>query len=242
VVVLLTSFAAGAAWLSLGPIVQAGGRPTGLPALYSLLAPLPGYSGLRGPARFASIFLVVLGVLAALGVDALTHRRALRQATAGIAICVFLWQGRAQRVPLNQPLPSTDLRSAPVYLTPSPDLPPIYRAVARLPPSAVLVEFPFGDHWYDVRYMFFAASHRRPLLNGYSGVFPPTYLRRRDVLVRPHRNPARARESLRGATHAIVHADAWPDRYGERVTEWLEQSAGAELLGRIDGARLYQLK
>ena len=241
-VFVLAAFTVAAVWLSLGPIVQAGGQPTGVPALYPLLAPLPGYSGLRVPARLASIFLVFLGVMAGLGLDGLTRRRPLRAVAALIAIAAFLWQGREQRIPLDQPLPSAGLRGAPAYLTPTRELPEIYQAVAQLPPSAVLVEFPFGDQWYDVRYMFFAATHHRPLLNGYSGVFPASYRARQNTLWRPPRDPARAHESLQGATHAIVHTAAWPDNYGQQVIDWLEKSEGALLIAEIKGARLYQLK
>ena len=241
-VIMLAVFAVAAVWLSLGPIVQAAGQPTKLPALYPLLAPLPGYSGLRVPARLASIFLVFLGVLAGLGVDAVARRKAVRSVLAGAAIAAFLWQGRDQRIPLDQPLPSAGLRGAPTYLAPSNDLPAIYQAVAQLPPSSVLVEFPFGDQWYDVRYMFFAAAHHRPLLNGYSGVFPASYRTRQNTLWRPPRDPARAHESLQGATHAVVHMAAWPDGYGNQVIDWLEKSEGAQLIAEIDGARLYKLK
>jgi hypothetical protein len=169
------------------------------------------------PARLAAIFLVFLGVLAGLGVDAISRRRPLAAAFAGIAMAVFLWQGRMQRIPLDQQLASAGLVRAPAYLLPTPELPPLYQAVAQLPPSSVLVEFPFGDPWYDVRYMFFAASHHRPLLNGYSGVFPATYRARQQTLWRPMRDGARAHESLQGATHAIVHTNAWPDRYGDQT-------------------------
>ncbi len=96
----------------------------------------------------------------------------------------------------------------------------------------MLVEFPFGDQWYDVRYMFFAAGHQRPLLNGYSGVFPASYRARQNTLWRPPRDPARARESLQGATHAVVHMDAWPDGYGAQVSGFLE-AEGARLIGDI---------
>jgi hypothetical protein len=230
-----------AVWLSLGPVIQAGGQPSGWPALYPLVAPLPGYSGLRVPARLASIFLVLLGVVAGLGAAAMARwSRPLGATLAAIAAAVFLWQGRDQRIPLDQPLPSAGLGRAPAYLTPSRHLPPIYQAVSQLPPDAVLVEFPFGDQWYDVRYMFFAAGHQRPLLNGYSGVFPASYRARQNTLWRPPRDPARARESLKGATHAVVHMDAWPDGYGAQVRSFLE-AEGARLIGEFDGARLYEL-
>jgi hypothetical protein len=230
-----------AVWLSFGPVVQSGGQPAALPAIYPVLSNLPGYSGLRVPARSASIFLVFLGVLAALGATFLARRRApVRAAIAIVAIGIFLWQGREQRVPLDQPLPSAGLRNAPAYLTPASTLPPIYQAVRELPASAVLVEFPFGDPWYETRYMFFAAMHKRRLMNGYSGVFPPSYQWRQGSLWRPMRDSDRARAALGGATHAIVHGSAWPDAYGAAVAEWLVQQ-GARLVSDAGEAQLYVL-
>ena len=50
---------------------------------------------------------------------------------------------------------------APAYLTPRNALPAIYQAVDSLRPAAILAELPFGDPWYDLRYMYFSALHRR---------------------------------------------------------------------------------
>ena len=81
------------------------------------------------------------------------------------------------------------------------EVPAIYRFVAATEPSAVLVELPFGDPGYELRYMFFGLGHGRPLLNGYSGVFPPSYRRRAALLADPLANPAGAWQALEPATH-----------------------------------------
>jgi hypothetical protein len=181
-------------------------------------------------------------VLAGVAVQRLDTRSPRAAAALAIsAASLFLWQGRAQRVPLDQPLPSEGLGPAPAYLAPSPQLPAIYQAVTHLPTSAVVAEFPFGDPWYDVRYMFFAATHHRAELNGYSGVFPPSYKARQSVLWRPFRYPDRSWVSLDAATHAIVHNAAWPDDTGPRIGAWLTEK-GAVLVGEVDGASLYKLR
>jgi hypothetical protein len=240
-VTLWLTLSALAVWLSLGPLVRFHGAPLDLPAIYPMLASLPGYDGLRVPARTASIFLIGLGVLAGYGVAVLTRQWRLVGSILGIgAVTIFLWQGRHQRVPLDQPLPSPGLRRPPPELTPRPHLPPIYEAVRALPASAVLVEFPFGDSWYDTRYMFFAAMHGKPLLNGYSGVFPPSFRWRQGSLWRPPRDPARARAALAGATHAVVHRAAWPDAFGETVAMWLV-GEGARPIFETHQVVLYEL-
>ncbi len=228
-------------WLSLGPVVRAGGRVLDVPGLYPVLAMLPGYGGLRVPTRFIALFFVFLGLLAGLGVSAISRvwpRAGFLIATC--AMCAFLWQGRDQRVTLDRPLPSPGLAEVPSYLTPARTLPPIYRAVAKLPPSAVLVELPFGDPWYDVRYMFFAATHLRTLINGYSGVFPPSHLVRQAALADPLKDPIRARSALTGATHVVVHKAAWTTAHGTEIDAWLQEH-GALVMGEVDGASLYQL-
>jgi hypothetical protein len=238
---IMAALSALAVWLSLGPVVQSGGHAIDVPALYPVLAHLPGYSGLRVPARFASLFLIFLGVLAGLGVAACSRRMPRTGGLlAVVAIGVFLWQGREQRIPLDQPLPSPALAAAPAYLKPSATLPPIYRAVAHLPSSAVIIEWPIGDPWYDVRYLYFAAMHERRLINGYSGVFPPSYHARIAAVGRPWRDTARARAALADATHAIVHKAAWTDGTGNDIAAWLEQQ-GARSTGEVDGAVLYEL-
>ena len=98
----------------------------------------------------------------------------------------------------------------------APELPAIYRAVDALRPGAILVELPFGDPWYDVRYMFFSTTHRRRLLNGYSGIFPPSFRARQRVLSRPLLDPGASAQAIGGATHVVVHRPAWKDDTGAR--------------------------
>ena len=175
--IALVIFAIGAVWLSLGPVVQWGGRVVDVPAIYPAFARLPGYGGLRVPARFASLFLIFLGMLAGLAVQRIGDRwPRVAPAVALVAASLFLWQGRAQRVPLDQPLPSAGLGPPPAYLTPSPKLPAIYQAVTHLPATAVVAEFPFGDPWV-----------RRPLhvLRGHPSSRRAQWLQRRVSAVVP---------------------------------------------------------
>jgi hypothetical protein len=206
-----------------------------------LYAHVPGFSGLRVPGRFAALVLIFLPLLAAAGAAAVERRVGLASRLIILILTgVFLWQTWPASFPVNGVLPSSPLAPPPAYLRPSPQLPPIYRAVNELDADAVVAELPFGNPWYELRYMFFAATHGRRLLNGYSGVFPPSYLARRRYLAEPLDAPGRALEALSGATHVIVHPAAWPDGTGEQVVAWLEM-AGATPLTTADGAHLLAL-
>jgi hypothetical protein len=230
-------------WLSLGPVVQSGGERLDVPALYGVLQTyVPGYGGLRVPSRFAMLFFFFLALLAGVGASRLAAWTP-RGAPIVVVVCLAAYLGhtRPAAFPLDEPLPSPGLRTVPAYLTPGPRLPGIYRFVQRLPSDAVLLEMPFGDHWYDLRYMFFAASHGRRLVNGYSGVFPPSFLARQQVLVRPLLDPERTAAALTGATHVIVHRAAWDDDTGSRFGAWLE-SHGAQIVASADAASMYEVQ
>ena len=229
-------------WLSLGPTPQVAGQPLGWPGLYAVLYEyVPGYRGLRVPSRFAALFFIFLGLLAATGVAVLEQRfRLIARGVALVAVVLFIGLTAPRGMPLDQALPSQDLRPPPSYLSPSVTMPGVYQVIGAVRPDAVLAEFPFGDPWYDLRYMYFAATHRRRLLNGYSGIFPPSFLARQRLLTRPMLDPARAAEAISGATHAIVHRLAWPDETGKVIGAWLE-SLGAVLIAEVDGAAVYEL-
>jgi hypothetical protein len=158
-----------------------------------------------------------------------------------VLLALFLVQAQPAVFPLNVPLVSDGLANPPpAYLTPAPAMPEIYRAVDSLRPGAVIAELPFGDPWYDLRYMYFSGLHRRRLLNGYSGIFPPSFLARQRVLARPLLDPTASMQALGGATHVVVHRQAWRDDTGARVGAWLEQF-GAAIIAESDNAVLYEL-
>ena len=137
------------------------------------------FRGLRAPARASAFCLLFLGVLAAYGTAALTAGMTTRKRRAAAAlICtILLLEYRVGSLPLvayhNEP-------------------PPLYRLLATLP-RGVVAEFPmprldWAPH-LDPRFEYMSTFHWMPLLNGYSGFYPPSYLRR---LVRLARFPDEA--------------------------------------------------
>jgi hypothetical protein len=223
--------------LSLGPFIQ----PWGVRGPYWLLYTyVPGFTGLRVVNRYGALALILLAVAGGFGAACLAARRRAGPGLVSAAVVVFLWQVWPARFQIDVPLPSPDLAAAPDYLRPSPDLPEIYAAVQRLPSDAVLLELPFGDYWYDLRYMFFSATHARRIVNGYSGFFPPSYLARQRVLKQPLLDPERAAPALAGATHVIVHRRAWTDDTGTKIAGWLE-SLGGRIVGGSSDALIFEM-
>jgi hypothetical protein len=232
-------------WLSLGPVVQSGGHALRVPALYALLYDYaPGFRGIRAVARMATMFFFFLAMLAGFGVAAIQLRwKRAALATALAACAIFLWQTRPAPFPLDRewPFVSAGLAPVPAYLRPEPATPPVYRFLATLDRDAVLVEFPFGDNAYDLRYMYFSVAHRRRMLGGYSGVFPDSWVRRRGALEQPLAHGEEGWRALDGATHAVVHARGWPDATGARICDWL-RAHGAREAGVFDDAHVFELR
>ena len=111
-----------------------------------------------------------------------------------------------------------------------------------LPQEAVLLEFPFGGMpGLDSCYMYGSTIHWRPPVNGYSGSFPRSYLRRYGQLNSSLVHPAAAWRTVldTGATHALVHETV--DRDALLISEWLRRS-GAREIARREGEVLFGLR
>ncbi|MDQ3438992.1 MAG: hypothetical protein M3478_01425 [Planctomycetota bacterium] len=139
-------------WLALGPApeaqpLQAITRP------YTGLALLPGFNGLRAPARFAMLGALTLSIAGALAFRRLTvPRPRWRVATAVVVFAGLFVDGWVDAIPL----------AAPIGRYP---LPPAH--------DATVLELPFEDPVVGATAMFRMIQHGRPTVNGYSGHTPP---------------------------------------------------------------------
>src|SRR5262249_15123344 len=128
--------------MSWGPAIAAKGRPIASASLYRIAYDfVPGFDGVRAPARFAMVVSFGLAVLAGLGVKGLAGRVRLAPLTAAASVLI-LAESFAAPIPINQnsvvynqpglaPLPPT------IWPVPS-----VYDAVASLPNDAAIVELP----------------------------------------------------------------------------------------------------
>ncbi len=234
----LLAMALAALVLALGPVIRVG--HVSVPGPYEVLfAYVPGFQGLRVVHRFAVIGLLFMSVLAGIGAAWLA-RWQVGVAAVVVLLALATRTAWTRPFPIDVALDSPGLAHVPAYLRPSPHAPTIYRFVRTLPSDAVIVELPFGDLGYEIRYTFFTLAHQRRILNGYSGVLPESYLVRQGVLRVPLADSEASWRALAPATHVVVHTRAWLDDTGPRVREWLE-SRGARAAGDADGAWVYEL-
>lgn len=219
-----------AMWLSLGVAPQTLGRPLNLTGLYQVLySYVPGFDGLRVPARFNMIAVLMLAVLGGYGAAALSRWRWATPALAVLTTALFAES-------LVRPFPINGMGTLRDYAVPEARVyrpgraPAVYKRLAQEPPG-VLAELPIGQPDYDIRAMFYSIVHHARLLNGYSGFFPPHYGLLALTLSDVPSHAMSAWETLHnfGATHVIVHEAAWLDDRGPRTTAALIQLGATEV-------------
>jgi len=226
-----------AIWLSLGPLPYAGeSRVSGF-GLYGLLYNyVPGFNGVRVPARYAMIAGLFLAVLAGFGAKRIASNGAI---TAIVALLILI-EGAAVPIEMNRtwnqgeavpparvyPLKALGHRSL------GEGVPPVYARVATLPAGTAITEFPFGDAAWEIRYTYYAAAHWKPITNGYSGNFPPRYTQRVARLKQVAKDPEAAWQSLKdsGTTHVVLHRNAFANAAdADTVENWLRAHGAKEL-------------
>lgn len=202
-------------WLAFGPAPEPGWLAT-LARAYEWVGWLPGFDGLRVPARFFMLATLCLAVAAGLALAALSasHPRQARLVCA-LAALGFLADGWISAMPLGVPPRG--------FATP----------LAR---GAVVLELPLTDDNVNVGAMYRGTLHELPVVNGYAGYVPPHASIIDWALVR--RDPSILTELRRGrpvyvavANHS--EAPAW--------TAFIEAQNGAQLLEVGGAGRLYRL-
>ena len=237
--------AAAAFLMSLGPEIRSNGRLISEVGPYHFFySHVPGFDGLRVPARFAMLVILFLSVAAGLGAAAL-EQRFRRGGAIAIALGVLaVAEAFAAPIAVNGTIAEGRYAMPPARVYTGEQVPGVYRFLKTLPaPGTVVVEFPLGEWAYEVRYVFYAAAHWHPIVNGYSGHFPLSYNMNATHLRHPLDYPDASWETLMrsGATHAVVHLPYYRDDEGERIGRWLEAN-GARAVGEFDGDKVFQLE
>ncbi len=233
-----------AATLAMGPNIVVNGVAIS-PGPYAwLMQHIPGFDGLRVPARYLMLVTLFMAVLAGLGASALIGRARRIGTACVIAASLFMlveaWPGPFQT---NVRLAAEGLDVTPRELRIGRHLPPIYRVIRDSAQPIILVEFPFGNPAWDIQAVFYAGYHRQKLVNGYSGFFPESQQHLIGVFDMRGRDPLAAWRALlgTGATRVLVHEAAFSEGRQREVSDWLREQGAREIL--TDGTdRLFALR
>jgi hypothetical protein len=176
------------------------------------------------------VVVFMLSVLGGYGAAQLARRPIGRRVLIALA-AIFLVESTHVPFVVNSMSPLRGLNTPEPRLYRPARAPAVYHAVAREPDARVVVELPLGQFDYDLRAMYYSTVHRRPLVNGYSGMFPPHYPRLATALADIPRHPEVSLEALRGsgATHVILHEGAYLGTDGAAVAAVLRGGGAVEL-------------
>jgi hypothetical protein len=196
--------------------------------LYEYVLP---FRGLRVPARATILVLLGTSVLAAFGWGRLSGWLQPRRRLAA-ALAVIVLAG-----------PAAEYLSRPAVRPVDAGISPWYEWLATQP-DAVVFEWPVTVPWrlwdmVDVEYMYRSTRHWRPLVNGYSGNYPDSYIH---LLLRMRSFPdTGSLEYLQriGVTVLIVHepADDGAEVYAKAIAR-LERDEHVDLISTgLDAGR-----
>ncbi|HEV3216574.1 MAG TPA: hypothetical protein VGZ27_12665 [Vicinamibacterales bacterium] len=230
--------------LSLGPQITIMGRTLSGTAPYAFFFwHVPGFDGLRVPARYGMLVMMFLSIAAGSGAFDL-QRRFRHGALTVVSIGFFaVAESFAAPIVVNGTVPVDDYETPPSRVFTGEQVPAVYKFLGTLPADTIVAEFPLGEWAYELRYVFYSTVHWHPLINGYSGTFPLSYSLRAFMLRQPEDRPDDAWDSLvaSGATHAVVHETYYKDGRGKAVSQWLS-GHGARLAAEFDGDKVYIVK
>jgi len=192
------------------------------------------YRGLRAPARAGLFALMFLAVLVGYG-----YQRLARGRSPAVRALIVAALAAALLVEYHVSLRLLEFPNT---------APPIYQLLASQP-RGPLVEFPVPPPdslpGRDAEYAYMSTFHWFPLVNGYSGVFPRSYLMLLPKLQTFPDEPSIRRLRDVGVRYIIVHGSTFRDSDWLNFHEYLAQH-GVKELGRFDGldgpAALYEMR
>jgi len=215
------------ALLCMGPVAHVAGEPFWWGAPYSWLMALPGFAALRAPTRFA--MPLVLAMAAAASLVFARFVPAGRRAWSWTALCAvgILADGWVAVFPLA-PAPA---RSALLEADGDRDVP-----VLELPMLDARAD-PLAAWPAETAAMFRSMRHRHPVVNGYSGHFPPHYDSLRMGLLD---RDAGVVDALAARGPLDVRVDETAPG-GPEWTALLRRHPGVSLLGSAPGESLFRV-
>ncbi|HEU4937628.1 MAG TPA: hypothetical protein VFT39_14305, partial [Vicinamibacterales bacterium] len=189
------------------------------------------FRALRAPARLGIFVVFALAVLAGFGYSFLVESLRVRHRRVLLAFLLMA-------------MLTEYFTSVPLVTYPN-DAPAVYKLLATQPPG-VVAEFPaptpslrpgqdpkYGLPGADPKYAYLSIFHWKPLINGYSGFYPASYIRRL-LDLRRFPEPFSLRVLRReGVRYLVIHQSGYGedrDVY-EQILSTLEAAEGVRSLG-----------
>jgi len=223
--------------LSLGPVIQAGGKTLVRSPLALLDAVLGDFRGIRVLSRFGLIVVLGIAVLAGFGMKAILRRLGSHRTKAFVAAGLgFLCLVESASLPLP-------LAKVPV----GPEIPLLYDSVRNLAAGSVLIELPMPqvlrERSAEALRMYYSTTHWKKLVNGYSGYFPPDYEIIREAM--EHFPSEDTFDLLRdlNVDYVLVHTLGYRAKKGRRTVERMQALPDRlEVIDAAQGSYLFRVR
>ena len=181
--------------------------------LFEFLFYRVGFVGaLRVPARTFALLSASIAVLAGFGLSkSIEKLQRLCAPPVVLAAISFVFAAVA-----------IEFWSAPLHLMALDVEPPVVYRWLAVQPEAVVLEWPLPGGssvglTHEPTYMYYSTFHWKPLVNGYSGHYPDSYIRLLDDMIDfPSDSSIRALHG-RGVTHVILHGEYDQDAFAQTV-------------------------
>ena len=185
----------------------------------------PALHGLRSPARFGILAACAIAMLAALGAQALSEFAATSSRSAFIAPALVL------AIAIEGSTTGMQLMEVPGIA--DEDL-SVYTAIRRLGPGPILeLPLPRLDRLpgHDARFQLWSTMHWHPIVNGYSGYYPPEFAQ---TVVRTEHFPddqSILQLTLIGVRYIVVHRAFYDEPAYRALLEQISQRRDLTALG-----------
>jgi hypothetical protein len=225
---------------------------------------LPGFKGLRVPARLTGVLLLFLALLAAYSIAWITQRMEKRtkvalhkQPQASLPLLHRTGVSRVRSVVVSVALfiipLAVVLEGVPAYipithLPTGNQIPPVYRWLATHAGQEPIVELPMAhldesfttkdEAWYD----YYAIYHPHPIMNGWSGYHPPLTVSIAESLMFFPTNDSI--ETLRsyGVYYVVLHRQLYPPSAAPYVMAAVHARKDLQLIAAFGNDTVWQVK
>jgi hypothetical protein len=203
-------------WLAIGVVSFCFSFGVAFPPYVWLHKAVPLFQGVRAVSRYGQFVLLSVAALAGFGAAwwLVRVRPGVRRTALAVALLVLV-NAEAWRGPLK--------------LTRFEGVPRVFRTLASVP-HAVVACFPFYYFGSEIggngRHMLNSTANWQPMLNGYSGFRPRSFLRHVEGLTRFPDGKSIAYLHDVGVTHVVIDTETF---YGERL----------EAVGKVEALRLW---
>jgi hypothetical protein len=236
--VALAAMAFVAALVAMGPLIRAFGHDLG-PGPWALLrATVPVFEKIRVTSRAGIFVALPLAMLAAKGLT-LLRPRYLGLAVLGVV-------GLAETLIAPIPMPGwtkvIDTREEP---------PRVYRWLAEQPGEDAIIHLPMFDSraffrrpaFHESVYMAYSTLHWRPMINGYAGIEPASYVRIRQRMMSFPSEEFLGLLREAGVRYVVVHRKGYGPNQSRHLDEQMAKARPGSLreVAAFEGDTVYEL-